>query len=158
MHTQHTAALNKSDLLGRGTPATGMGIRHVSSQNTSTENTLLDHPQMTALYNRSFSKYSMWNWKGAKRISTHNSPYHNLNFTNCSDTFCKSNRLLVVSHATQLLLIILWSIHFTHQENILRNTCSVFSSPLLVCVCYWQIVCANDSDKFLKIRSSHTKS
>lgn len=119
---------------------------------------LLYHPQMTAFYNRSFSKYIMWHWKGAKIICTHNSLYHHLNLKNGSDTFCKSNRLSVVSHSTQLLLIILWRIHFTHQENTLRNTCSVFSSSLLVCVSYWHKVCPSDREKFLKIRLSHTKS
>lgn len=158
-HPAHSAALNKSDLLWKGTPVTGMGNRQVSSQNSSTENILLNHTQLRAFFNRSFWKYAMWIWTGAKTICTHNSLYHHLHFKNCSDTFCKSNRLLEVPHATQLLLIILWRANFTHQENTLRNTCSVFSSSLLgVCMLLAHEVCPNDCEKFLKIRPSHTKS
>lgn len=102
--------------------------------------------------------FNMWNWTGAKIICTHNSLYHHLHFKNCNDTFCKSNRLLVVPHATQLLLIILWSIHFTHQENTLKNICSVFPSSLLVCVCYWSIKSVLMIMTFLKIKPLHTKS
>lgn len=139
VQTQHTLLLWTNQTCCEGAPQQQEWATSRWALRTVQLKILLNHPQMTRCYNWSFSKYSMWNWKGAKIICTHNSLYHHLNFKNCNDIFCKSNRFLVVPHATQLLLIILCNIHFTHQENTLRNTCSVFSSSILVCVCYWCI-------------------
>lgn len=89
------------------TPATVMEKRWASSQYSSIENTLFNHPKMTVFYKRSFSKYTVVSNIRTKIICTHNSLYHRLNFKSCNNTFCKSNRLLVVSYTAQLLLFIL---------------------------------------------------
>lgn len=138
-----------------GTPATGMENRWASSQYSSIENTLLNHPEMTVFYNRSFSKYNIWNCGRTKIICTHNSLYHRLNFKNCNDTFCKSNRLLEVSYATQLLLLILWSIYFTYTRKYQQ---SVFLVSFGVYILLAHKVCPNDHGKFLNIKPLHTES
>lgn len=138
-----------------GTPATVMENRWASSQNSSTENTLLNHPTMTAFYNGSFSKYSIWNSEGTKIMCTDNRLYHHLNFKNCNDTFFKSNRLLVVPYATQLSLLILWSISFIYTRK--YQQC-VFLISVGVYILLTHKVHPNDHGKFLKIRPLHTKS